>query len=111
MRLRAPTGRWSSCCARQAGHFTASAWSTAARCIEFILNVVLENSEEFKDYNATTAQAAYGDNLHVLFDFLRIKAAYERHAWQQRPLVLVHEILARQGRDGAGELWEAAFRQ
>lgn len=82
-----------------------------ARYLEFILHVVLENYEEFKDYNATTAQAAYGENLHVLFDFLRVKAGYERYHWQQRPLVLVHEVLARQGRDVAAELWESAFRQ
>src|SRR5262249_44037836 len=49
--------------------------------------------------------------LHVLFDFLRIKAGYERYHWEQRPLVLVHEVLARRGRSTAAELWEAAFRQ
>src|SRR5262249_29755324 len=89
----------------------ASRREQAARFIEFILNVVLENYEEFKDYNATTAHAAYRQNRPLLFVFLRIKAAYERHAWQQPPLVRVHEVLARQGRGGAAELWEAAFRQ
>ena len=52
-----------------------------------------------EDYNATTTQSDYGDNLHRLFDYLRLKARYDRAAWLLKPLNLVHETLAR--RDGA----------
>ena len=31
-------------------------------------------------------------NLHVLLEFLRLKAVYERHAWQIRPLVMAHAL-------------------
>src|SRR5262249_40902783 len=83
--------------------------SDAVRRLELILRVVAENYEEYKDYNATTSQSDYGENLHVLLDFLRLKVGYERRAWEFRPLVLVHEILARRGRRSAAVLWERSF--
>jgi hypothetical protein len=78
----------------------------AVRRLELVLQAVVENYEEYKDYNATTTQSDYGENLYVLLDFLRLKAAYERSSWHFRPLVLVHEVLARQGRNEAAVLWE-----
>lgn len=73
----------------------------AERRLETILQALIENYEEYKDYNTTTPQSDYGENLHTLLDFLRLKASYERHAWQLRPLALVHEILARRRRQAA----------
>jgi hypothetical protein len=67
----------------------------AERFLQVILQAVIENYEEYKDYNTTTPQSDYGDNLHLLLDFLRLKASYERHAWHLRPLLQVHEVLAR----------------
>jgi hypothetical protein len=81
----------------------------AVRRLEVVLQAVVENYEEYKDYNTTTTQSDYGENLHVLLDFLRLKAAYERHAWQVRPLVLVHEVLARRGRTGAALRWQESL--
>jgi hypothetical protein len=78
----------------------------AVRFLELTLQAVVENYEEYKDYNTTTTQSDYGENLHVLLEFLRLKALYERHAWQFRPLVLAHEVLARRGRDTAAVRWE-----
>ncbi|MFL5241348.1 MAG: hypothetical protein ACJ8FY_04515 [Gemmataceae bacterium] len=83
----------------------------AVACLQIILPAVIENYEEYKDYNTTTTHSDYGDNLHVLLDFLRLKAAYERDAWQFRPLVMAHEVLARAGRSAAAVQWEAAFTQ
>ncbi len=66
--------------------------------------MLIENYDHLRDYNATTTQSDYGDNLHRLFDYLRLKARYERASWLLRPLNLVHEILAK--RDGsAAALW------
>jgi hypothetical protein len=79
--------------------------------LQFILQAVIENYEEYKDYNTTTAQSDYGENLHILLDFLRLKASYDRQAWQFRPLVLAHEILARKGRGDIAVLWQEAFTQ
>jgi hypothetical protein len=69
----------------------------------------VENYEEYKDYNTTTTQSDYGENLHVLLDFLRLKSQYERHAWQFRPLVLAHEVLARHGRASTALRWEESL--
>ena len=60
-----------------------------------ILQAVVENYEEYKDYNTTTTQSDYGENLHVLLDFLRLKSGYDRQAWLIRPLTVVHEVLAK----------------
>ena len=38
-----------------------------------ILQALVENFDEYRDYNASTTQSDYGENLHVLFDFLRVK--------------------------------------
>jgi hypothetical protein len=83
----------------------------AVRRLEVVLQAVVESYEEYKDYNTTTTQSDYGENLHVLLDFLRLKAGYERHAWQFRPLVLAHEVLARRGRNAAAVLWERQLTQ
>jgi hypothetical protein len=81
----------------------------AIRCIKRVLRAVVENYEEYKDYKSTTPQSDYGQNVHMLLEFLRVKAAYDRHAWQFRPLLLVHEVLAR-GSCGSGALlWQEAF--
>jgi hypothetical protein len=83
----------------------------AVRRLEVVLQAVIENYEEYKDYNTTTTQSDYGENLHVLLDFLRLKAGYERHGWQFRPLVLAHEVLARHGRASTALRWEESLTQ
>jgi hypothetical protein len=83
----------------------------ATACLQLILQAVVENYEEYKDYNTTTTQSDYGENLYVLLDFLRLKASYDRHAWQFRPLLLAHEVLARTGNEAAALQWEQSFLQ
>src|SRR5262249_58944328 len=83
----------------------------AVRTLEIILRAIVENYEEYKDYNTTTTQSDYGENLHVLLDFLRLKVSYERRAWQFRPLALAHEVLARRGRSSAAVRWERLLAQ
>ncbi len=76
----------------------------AERILQIILQTLIENYDHLRDYNATTTQSDYGDNLHRLFDYLRLKSRYDRAAWLLKPLNLVHETLAR--RDGAtAALW------
>jgi hypothetical protein len=81
----------------------------AVRWLKAILQTLIENYEEYKDYNTTTPQSDYGQNLHLLLDFLRLKAAYERHSWRLSPLVLAHEVLARRKRSDFAHSWEEAF--
>jgi hypothetical protein len=73
--------------------------------LDLILEAVAENYEHYKDYHSTTTQSDSGQNLFMLLDFLRVKVGYERHAWTLKPQVLAHEVLVRQGRPGAAELW------
>jgi hypothetical protein len=82
----------------------------AENVLEIILRVILDNYEEYRDYNATTTQSDFGENLHQLFDFLRLKASYERNAWQLRPLNEVHEIMVRR-QSAAATFWREQVRE
>lgn len=73
--------------------------------LELVLEAIVENYEEYKDYNSITTQSDSGENLHMLLDFLRLKSSYERVVWNLRPLAIVHEALVREGKTGAAEKW------
>jgi hypothetical protein len=83
----------------------------ALRWLQVTLHTLVENYEEYKDYNTTTPQSDYGDNLYLLVEFLRVTAAYERQAWRLRPLVQAHEVLARRHRLDLAASWAEAFRR
>ncbi|MFL5330580.1 MAG: hypothetical protein ACJ8C4_16885 [Gemmataceae bacterium] len=80
--------------------------SQAIRLIEIIFQAIAENYDEYKDYNTTTSQSDYGNNLFILIDYLRLKTAYERDNWRMRPLFLTHEILCRRRRTGDAARWQ-----
>jgi len=80
----------------------------AVRWLEFALEAILENYSEYLDYNSTTTQSDRGEMLYVLLDFLRLKAGYDRVAWNLQPLVLAHRVLIRCGRTEAAEQWRKA---
>ena len=65
-----------------------------------IIEAVVENYGEYVDYNSITTQSDRGDMLYTLLDFLRLRANYDRVAWNLRPVLLVHEVLVRGGKDG-----------
>jgi hypothetical protein len=75
------------------------------RLLECILEILVENYEEYLDYNITSPRSDYGENLHVLLDFLQVKASYNRHAWQLRPLEWAHEVLVRNDQMEAARIW------
>lgn len=85
--------------------------SDAVRFLGTVLQAVVENYEEYKDYNTTTMHSDYGQNLYLLLDFVKLKARYDRHAWHVRPLEMAHEVLARNSRPEAGLLWQQAIVQ
>jgi hypothetical protein len=82
----------------------------AEQIMQFILQVVIENYEHYRDYTSTTTQSDYGENLFQLFDFLRLKADYDRDAWRMKPIVMVHEALARRN-GAAAALWRAQVEE
>ena len=73
--------------------------SKAARLFEVGLSALMEHYDEYRDYNTTTTQSDYGENLYILLDFLRLKVGYDRSAWLLRPYGLIHETLCRRGFD------------
>ena len=77
----------------------------AAFLLETILKCIVEKFDRFLEYNTTTTQSDYGEQLHCLLDFLRHEAEYERQAWNLAPMELAHEVLARMGRTSAADLW------
>ena len=81
----------------------------AAKWLTIAIEAVVENYREYRDYNTTTTHSDDGAMLFTLIDFLRLRAAYDRIAWNLRPVVMAHEILVRQNRPAAAELWEQAL--
>lgn len=82
----------------------------AEQIMQFILQVIIENYEHYRDYTSTTTQSDYGENLFQLFDFLRLKADYDRDAWRMKPIVMVHEVLARR-HGAAAALWRSQVEE
>jgi hypothetical protein len=82
----------------------------AAARLRMVLESVAENHAEYRDWNSTTTQSDRGENLHVLLDFLRIKAEYDRIAWTLRPVGMTHRVLARRGVAAAAEAWRGRMR-
>ena len=77
----------------------------AVRFLHVILHTLIENYDHYRDYNATThAIRLRREPVSNCCEFIRLKNAYERQAWQLRPISLVHEVLARRTH-GAAELW------
>jgi hypothetical protein len=83
----------------------------ATRWLGIAIEAVVENYGEYIDYNSITTQSDRGDMLYTLLDFLRLRANYDRLAWNLRPVVLAHEVLVHCGCDGAAETWRRAVAE
>lgn len=83
----------------------------ASRILGGIILTLVENYQEFKDYNTSCTLSDYGNMLHVLLSFLRVKAIFERKAWLLRPRMMVHELLARMKRTKAAKRWQESLNE
>lgn len=83
----------------------------AARLLELTIEAVVENYAEYRDYNTTTTQSDRGELLYIFLDFLRLKASYDRVAWNLRPVVIAHEVLLQSGRAEAAVDWRRGIAQ
>jgi len=83
----------------------------AAHWLGIAIEAVVENYGEYIDYNSITTQSDRGDMLYTLLDFLRLRANYDRLAWNLRPVVLAHEVLVRCGREDAAKIWRDAVTE
>ena len=80
----------------------------AIQYLELTIESIVENYAIYVDYNSTTTQSDHGELLYTLLDFLRVLAGYDRVAWNLRPIVIVHDVLIREGLDTAAALWRDA---
>ncbi|MDY3553987.1 hypothetical protein R5W24_003101 [Gemmata sp. JC717] len=76
-----------------------------ARSAEVVLQALIEHYDEYRDYNTTTTQSDYGENIHILLDMLRLKVRYDRFAWRMKPLALAHEALCQRGYEALAGRW------
>lgn len=76
-----------------------------------VLESIVENYGEYRDYNSTTTQSDRGELLYMLLDFLRLRTRYDRVCWNLKPVVLAHEILVRRGEDIAARVWRRALSE
>ena len=83
----------------------------AVRWLTVAMEAVVENYAEYIDYNSTTTQSDRGDMLYTLLDFLRLRASYDRVAWNLQPVILAHEVLVRSGHDDAADVWRATVTE
>ena len=83
---------------------------SACQYLELIYECILEKLESFIEYNTTTTNSDYGDQLYCLLDFLRAEAAYDRDAWLLKPFRIAHEVLMETGNANAAALWEKQLR-
>ncbi len=83
----------------------------AAELLTLAIEAVVENYRVYRDYNTTTTQSDHGELLYMLVDFLRLRATYDRVAWNLKPVIWAHEILIRHRRLLAAEIWCQAFAE
>lgn len=83
----------------------------AAEQLSLVLESIVENYGEYRDYNSTTTQSDRGELLYMLLDFLRLRTKYDRVCWNLKPVVVAHEILVRSGQDDAARLWRRALAE
>jgi len=76
-----------------------------------ILEAVVENYGEYRDYNSTTTQSDHGELLYMFLDFLRLRTEYDRVCWHLKPVILAHEILVRRGKSRAAKMWKRALTE
>jgi hypothetical protein len=76
-----------------------------------VLESIVENYGEYRDYNSTTTQSDRGELLYMLLDFLRLRTRYDRVCWNLKPVVLAHEILVRRCEDQAARIWRKALTE
>lgn len=79
--------------------------------LSLVLEAVIENYDEYRDYNSSTTNSDRGEMLYMLLDFLRLRAEYERISWNLRPVTLSHEILVRRGQDEAALMWRRSLSE
>ncbi|MBC8869924.1 MAG: hypothetical protein H8E44_10925 [Planctomycetes bacterium] len=83
----------------------------AVEYLSLILEAVVENYGEYRDYNSMTTQSDSGELLYTLLDFLRLRTEYDRICWQLKPVIWAHELLVRHEQHAAAEMWRGELAE
>ena len=67
----------------------------AVRNLTWVLEAIIENFNEYRDYNCTTTQSDNGRLLYIFLDFLRLRCRYDQVCWNLKPVIWAHESLVR----------------
>jgi hypothetical protein len=82
----------------------------AAKYLALLLEAVLENFNEYRDYNTTTTQSDSGELLHIFLDFLLLRTRYDRVCWKLNPVVWAHRILVRKQQANVARMWRRSLK-
>lgn len=77
--------------------------------VTLVLEAIVENYGEYRDYNSTTTQSDRGEMLFTLLDFLRLRVEYDRVTWNLKPVYIAHDVLVRKQRNADAEVWRRAL--
>ena len=83
----------------------------AVHYLTVILESVIENYNEYRDYNTTTTQSDSGDSLYMFLDFLRLRSRYDRVCWNLKPVVWAHRILVNDQENGVARMWRRSLTE
>ena len=83
----------------------------AVRYLTLVLESVIENYNEYRDYNTTTTQSDHGESLYMFLDFLRLRAKYDRVCWNLKPVVWAHRILVNEQENGVARMWRRSLTE
>jgi hypothetical protein len=73
--------------------------------LTLVLESVMENFTEYRDYNTTTTQSDHGDKIYILMDFLRLRSSYDRVRWKMKPIIWAHKILVDKKQNNVARMW------
>ncbi len=73
--------------------------------LTLVLESVMENFTEYRDYNTTTTQSDHGDKIYILLDFLRLRSSYDRVRWKMKPIIWAHKILVDKKQNNVARMW------
>ena len=73
--------------------------------LTLVLESVMENFTEYRDYNTTTTQSDRGSNMYILLDFLRLRGSYDRVRWKMKPVIWAHKILVDKKQNNVARMW------
>ena len=82
----------------------------AVRHLTFVLEAVLENFNEYRDYNTTTTQSDDGQLVYMFLDFLILRSKYDRVCWNLNPVVWAHRILVRKQQSSVARMWRKSLK-